>query len=196
MTEGGQEVTGLLRAWSDGDGDAFDRLIPVVYEDLSRIASRHLRGEREGHTLDTAALVHESYLHLVHRPGDTWQNRAQFFAVASKVMRRILVDYARRRRALKRGGDQVHVAWQPGIGAEERDLDELLTLDEALTALAERDGRLGDVVECRFFGGMSSAETAQALGVSRRTIERDWTRARAYLYRHLRPSGRAGERRR
>jgi len=193
MTEGGQEVTGLLRAWSDGDGDAFERLIPVIYEDLSRIASRHLRGEREGHTLDTAALVHESYLHLVDRPGASWQNRAQFFAVASKVMRRILVDYARRRRALKRGGDQVHLSWQPGIGAEERDLDELLTLDEALTALTERDRRLGDVVECRFFGGMSSTETAHALGVSRRTIERDWTRARAYLYRHLRPSARSRE---
>jgi len=189
-----QEVTGLLQAWSGGDGEAFDRLIPVVYEDLSCIARRHLRGEREGHTFDTAALVHESYLHLVHRPGDAWQNRAQFFAVASKVMRRILVDYARRRRARKRGGDQVRVSWQPGFGAEERDLDEILSLDEALSSLSERDSRLGDVVDCRFFGGMTSDETAHALGVSRRTIERDWTRARAYLYRQLRPQDRTRER--
>lgn len=184
------DVTRLLQAWSDGSGEAFDRLIEVVYDDLSRIAHRHLQGERSGHTLDTCALVHESYLNLVDKPGDEWRSRAQFYAVASKVMRRILVDYARRRRAQKRGGDRVRITWEEGLEGKERDLDELLALDEALTGLAEKNGRLGDVVECRFFGGMTTVETAEALGVSRRTIERDWRRARAYLYRELGPAAR------
>ncbi|MGH7540621.1 MAG: sigma-70 family RNA polymerase sigma factor [Gemmatimonadota bacterium] len=190
--EHAQGVTRLLQAWSSGDAEAFDRLIEVVYEDLRRIAHRHLRGERGNHTLDTCALVHECYVNLIGKPGGEWQNRAQFYAVASKVMRRILVDYARRRSARKRGGDRIHVTWDGGVGEEERDLDQLLSLDEALTSLAELDPRLGDVVECRFFGGMSTEETARALDVSRRTIERDWSRARAYLYRELQPVGEAG----
>lgn len=185
MASPDHEITRLLQQWSDGSSDAFDRLVGVVYEDLSRIAHRQLGGERPGHTLNTQALVHESYVNLADRPGDSWRNRAQFFAVASRAMRRILIDHARRRRAQRRGGDAERVTWTDGHGAVERDLDELLTLDEALTRLSERDQRMGRIVECRFFGGMTVEETAEALGTSVRTVERDWTRARAYLYREL-----------
>ncbi len=183
------EVTRLLQEWSDGRADAFDRLISLVYDDLSRIAHRQLRGERAGHTLCTQALVHESYLNLVGKPGETWRNRSQFFAVAARAMRRVLIDHARRRKAARRGGGVMPVTWTDRAGARERDLDELLALDESLTALSERHPRMGQVVECRFFGGMSVEETAEALGVSRRTVERDWTRAKAYLYRDLSTGG-------
>ncbi|MDX1394307.1 MAG: sigma-70 family RNA polymerase sigma factor [Gemmatimonadota bacterium] len=179
------EVTHLLSAWGRGDSEAFDRLTALVYDDLSRLASRALRGEREGHTLTTHALVHESYLNLVGKDVGEWENRGQFFALAAKVMRRILIDHARARRAQKRGGGQIHLTLGNRDGASPPDLDQLLDLDAALTSLAGRDARLGEVVECRFFGGMTVAETAEALGVSQRTVERDWTRAKAYLYRDL-----------
>ncbi len=178
-------ITELLQEWSDGSGEAFDRLVGIVYDDLSRIAHRQLGGERPGHTLDTQALVHESYLNLVDRPGESWRNRAQFFAVASKAMRRVLIDYARRRNAQRRGGGAAPVTWTDRQGAIDRDLDELLAIDEALRRLSERDERMGRVVECRFFGGMTVEETAEALDTSPRTVERDWTRARAYLFRDL-----------
>lgn len=179
------EITRLLQEWSDGSNDAFDALIPLVYDDLSRIASRQLRNEPAGHTLCTQALVHESYINLVGKPGDSWRNRSQFFAVASKAMRRILIGEARRRRANRRGGDARRVTWTDRDGAEERDLDQLLAIDETLTNLAERSPRMARVVECRIFGGMTVKETAEALETSRRTVDREWTRAKTYMYREL-----------
>jgi RNA polymerase sigma factor (TIGR02999 family) len=181
----GHEVTDLLDAWSRGDQHAFDVLVTVVYEDLRRIAHNQLAGERADHTLNTEALVHESYLNLAGKPGTGWRNRAQFFAVASRAMRRILVDHARVRRAEKRGGERTRVTWSGDFGACDPDADNLLALNDALERLAERDHQLLKVVECRFFGGLSVAETAEALGRSTRSVERDWTRARAYLYQLL-----------
>jgi len=182
---GDHQITRLLSKWGDGDEEAFDRLMSLVYDELSRLASRALRGERSGHTLTTHALVHESYLNLVVKTVGEWQSRAQFFALASKVMRRILIDHGRRRRALKRGGGKIHLTLGHRASAPAPDFDQLMDLDAALTRLSERDARLGEVVECRFFGGMTVPETADALGVSRRTVERDWMRAKAYLFRDL-----------
>jgi len=178
-------VTNLLDEWSDGRTEAFDELYELVYQDLGRIARRHLRDERQGHTLNTQALVHESYVRLCDKSGAGWRNRAQFYAVASTAMRRILIDYARRRRADKRGGDRVRVTLGEEIPSEERDLDELLTLEDGLKALEVLEPRLVRIVECRFYGALTMAETAEALGLSLRTVERDWTRARAHLYRHM-----------
>lgn len=169
-----------------GDG-AFDRLFPLVYDDLRRIAHRHLALEQSYHTLDTSALVHESYLRLVDRTQTTWRDRAHFLAIASKAMRHILVDHARRRRAEKRGGGRVPVTLQPHMGAEDERTAELLNLEDALRELGTRSERLEQVVECRFFGGMTVEETSAALSVSTRTVERDWTRAKAYLYQLLHP---------
>ena len=179
------EVTRLLGECAAGDGDAFGRLIPLVYGDLRAIAHQRLRDERSGHTLNTTALVHEAYLHLVDQATATWQNRAHFFAVAAKVIRQILTDYARARGAQKRGGGAVHIPLREELAGEESGTVELLALDEALSALARHDPRLEQVVECRFFGGMSVRDTAAALAVSERTVERDWARARAYLYHAL-----------
>ena len=189
MSVSNSDITRLLREWSRGDEAAFDRLIPLVYDDLSRIAHNQLHGERPEHTLCTQALVHESYLSLAGKPGSAWRNRAQFFAVSSRAMRRVLIDQARRRQAARRGGDAEPVTWTDRIGSVERDLDELLAIDEALTSLADLHPRMARVVECRIFGGMSPDETAEALGTSRRTVEREWTRARAYLYRALGTEG-------
>lgn len=180
-----REITQLLSAWGEGDTEAFDRLISLVYEELSRIASRALRGEAVGHTLTTQALVHESYLNLVVKSVGEWKSRAQFFALASKVMRRILIDHARHRRAQKRGGGEIHVTLGNRVREEAPDFDQLLDLDTALTALADRDPRMAEIVEYRFFGGMTVEETAEVLDVSKRTVEREWTRAKAYLYRDL-----------
>ena len=194
MSREGHEVTQLLAQWRAGDRDALDRLIPLVYDDLRRIARLHLSRERPDHTLDTSALVHESYLQLVGRQEADWQDRAHFFAVASTAMRHILVDYARRKRASKRGGgDRVRVSLEDvGPAADpladpltDRHAEDLILLDQVLTRLGERDPRLVQVVECRYFGGMPVRDTAEALGVSTRTVERDWTRAKAYLYQAL-----------
>jgi RNA polymerase sigma factor (TIGR02999 family) len=187
MTAKRDDITAFLKAWGDGDRSAFDRLVPLVYDDLRRIAHRHLQLERQGHTLNTTALVHEAYVKLADQDECTWRDRACFFAMASRVMRNILVDHARRRRAQKRGGDRVRLSLDEGLARVEQESEELLALDEALEALGERDARLERVVECRFFGGMKVEETAEALGVSKRTVERDWTRAKAYLYRALHP---------
>ncbi len=189
MSLAADDVTGLLQEWSDGSDDAFERLIPLVYDDLSRIARRQLRGERPDHTLSTRALVHESYLNLVGKPGSEWRGRAQFFAVASRAMRRVLIDHARGRRAARRGGGVAPVTWTDGVGSEERDLDQLLALDEALSALSERHPRMGRIVECRFFAGMTVEATAEVLDTSTRTVERDWSRAKAYLFRELDTAG-------
>ncbi|MFW6083630.1 MAG: ECF-type sigma factor [Gemmatimonadota bacterium] len=191
-----REITALLRRHASGDGAALDRLIPLVYDDLRQIAHDRLRSERASHTLDTTAVVHEVYLRLVDVPDPAWSDRAHFFAVVSKLIRNLLIDYARRRKAEKRGGNAIRIPMNDeldgGRNPEPRTID-LLALDEALSALARRDARLEDVVECRFFGGLSVRDTAEALGVSTRTVERDWTRAKAYLYRALAPSAPSGD---
>lgn len=172
---------------ADAD-ESLDDWMPRVYEDLRAIAHRHLRRETPGHTLNTTALVHESYLSLARSSDLEWESRAHFFAIASRAMRHILVDYARRRSAEKRGGDRVRVTLGDAMATSGEDgTEDLLVLDDALQALADLDERLVRVVECRFFGGMSVPETADALEVSSRTVERDWMRAKAYLSRTLRP---------
>lgn len=179
------ELTRTLSACSDGDPQAFDRLIPLVYSDLRAIAHRRLRSEQTGHTLDTTAVVHEAYLQLVNQATATWEDRAHFFAVASRIIRHVLIDYARRRGAAKRGGSRLQVPLREDMAGQKPRTVDLIALDEALSELAEHDERMARVVECRFFGGMTMTETASAVGVSLRSVERDWTRARAYLYRML-----------
>jgi RNA polymerase sigma factor (TIGR02999 family) len=183
-----EELTRLLAHCSNGDRNAFDRLIPVVYEDLRRIAHRRLASERQDHTLNTTAVVHEAYLHLVNQATATWQDRVHFFAVAARVIRNVLIDYARARATGKRGAGALRVPLREDLDAvDERDTIELLALDEALNELSNLDPRLERIVECRFFGGMTMKDTAQAMGISLRTAERDWTRAKAHLYRSLDP---------
>jgi RNA polymerase sigma factor (TIGR02999 family) len=178
-------VTRLLADCAAGDREAFDRLVPLVYDDLRRIAHGRLAAERSGHTLNTTAVVHEAYVQLVNQATATWRDRAHFFAVAARVIRHVLIDYARARGAEKRGGGALHIPLREERDGRAPDTVELLALEEALTALARRDARLERMVECRFFGGMTMRDTAEALGVSLRTAERDWTRAKAYLYQAL-----------
>jgi RNA polymerase sigma factor (TIGR02999 family) len=185
------DITGLLLAWRSGDQDALDQLFPRVYEELRHIAHRRLGHEREDHTLGTTALVNEAYLKLVDQTRVQWSDRAHFFAVAARVMRRILIDYARRHHARKRGGDVAPVTLDDEalanatLVADQR-AEMLLALDEALTRLAELDERLSRVVECRFFGGLTEEETAQALSVTARTVRRDWVKAKGWLHQALR----------
>lgn len=179
------EITRLLDECGSGNRDAFERLIPLVYDDLRRIAHRRLRTERSGHTLNTTAVVHEAYLRLAETPESTWKDRAHFFAVCARIIRHVLVDYARRRGAAKRGGDTVCVPLREELAGRSPRISTLLSLEEALTSLERHDERMARVVECRYFGGLTVEETAEALGASRRTVERDWTRAKAYLYRAL-----------
>lgn len=200
MTDDAQgDITRLVERWSDGEPGAFDRLIELVYDDLRRIAHHHLELGRRSGTIDTTSLVHEAYLKLAQVDEGTWRGRAQFFAFCSKAMRHILVDYARRRQAEKRGGARVRVPLtEDSATVEQDDLAELLALDTALDGLARRSPRMARIVECRFFGGMSVPETAEALDSSTRTVERDWARARAYLHEALTagppsPDGAGGE---
>lgn len=179
------EITGLLEACSNGEPDALDRLMPLVYDDLRAIAHRRLQFERADHTLNTTAVVHEAYLKLVDQATATWRDRAHFFAVSARVIRNLLIDYARERKAAKRGGDAILIPLDDELAGQASRTVELLELDEALTALGRHSQRLERVVECRFFGGMSMKETAEALGVSLSTTERDWRRARAHLYNAL-----------
>lgn len=176
------KITALLEACSKGEREAFDRLMPLVYEDLRSIAHRRLRQERGDHTLNTTAVVHEAYLRLVDREGASWRGRAHFLAVSARVIRNLLVDYARGRDTAKRGGDAIRVPLDERLVGKEPRTVELLTLDEALTALGELDDRLERIVEIRFFAGMTMEETAETLGVSLSTAEREWRRARAYLF--------------
>ncbi len=185
------EVTELLHAFRAGDRKAFDRLVPLVYEDLRRIARRHLRRGRRGETLDTTGLVHEAYLKMVDQTGASFEDRSHFLAVAAIAMRQIIISSARRHMAAKRGGGQGPVTLDEGRIAVERQAEQLVAIDDALTRLATRDPRLGQVVDCRFFAGLSEEETAQAMGVSLRTAQRDWMRARAWLKEELRGSGTA-----
>jgi RNA polymerase sigma factor (TIGR02999 family) len=180
------DVTALLVAWGHGDRAADSRLMAVVYEDLRRVARRRLRAERADHSLAPTALVHEAYLRLVDLRRVRWQNRAQFFAIAARLMRQILVDHARAHVAAKRGGAGWKMQLADNLGATmPRDVD-LLDLDIALGKLAAIDARLGDLVVLRFFGGMTVEEAAESLGLSPATIKRDWSRARAWLFRELR----------
>jgi RNA polymerase sigma factor (TIGR02999 family) len=176
----------MLVAWGRGDPAADSRLIAVVYEDLRRVARRRLRAERADHSLAPTALVHEAYLRLVDLRRVRWQNRAQFFAIAARVMRQILVDHARARAAAKRGGPGWKVPLAEAAGALAPPDVDLLDLDAALGKLAAIDPRLGDLVVLRFFGGLSVEEAAEALELSPATVKRDWTRARAWLFRELR----------
>jgi RNA polymerase sigma-70 factor (ECF subfamily) len=179
-----EEVSGLLQAWSEGDRDALDRLTPIVYDELHRLAQRYMRRERPGHSLQATALVNEAYMRLADYKSMQWQNRAHFFAVSAQLMRRILVEHARRHN-LKRGGDVPHVALEETviIGGD-RDAD-LVSLDDAMNTLAQFDARKAQVVEMRFFGGLSVEETAEVLKVSSITVIRDWSTAKAWLYREL-----------
>jgi len=176
----------LVRRWNTGDQEALTQLIDLLHDDLRRMAHAYMQIERDGHTLSTTALVHEAYVQLAERTGSVaWRGRAELLALVSKVMRHVLVDYARRRRANKRGGGYLRVALTDDI-AVDTETFELLAVDHAIEKLAANHARLAQVVECRFFGGMSEAEIAELLGVSTRTIERDWIRARAYLFTLLR----------
>jgi len=180
------DITGLLLAWRAGDRHAVDRLFPLVYDELRRIAHRQLGRERPDHTLGTTALVHEAYLKLVDQSRAQLTDRAHFFAVAARAMRRILVDYARRHRALKRGGAPARVSLDDATLVADQRADTLVALDDALTRLTDVDERLSGVVECRFFGGLTEEETAEALGVTARTVRRDWVKAKGWLSQALR----------
>ena len=179
------EISELLVAWGDGDESALDRLMPLVYGELRRLAHRYMSKERPGHTLQTTALVNEAYLRLINWRDARWQNRAHFFAASAQMMRRILVDFARDKQSLKRGGDALQVSLsQASAVAAERGAD-LVALDEALTALTEVDRRKSQVVEMRFFGGLSVKEVAEVLNVSEETVLRDWRLAKVWLLREL-----------
>jgi RNA polymerase sigma factor (TIGR02999 family) len=180
-----QPVTELLLALRGGSAGVVDRLYPLVYEELRRIAHRALRGERTGHTLGTTGLVHEAYLGLVDQTRLEYRDRAHFYGIAARAMRHILVDYARRHGAAKRGGNQRAIALDEAILAVEDRAEALLALDEALGELETVDPRLGQVVQCRFFGGLTEEETGEVLGVTARTVRRDWLKAKGWLYHHL-----------
>lgn len=180
-----ETITNLLVAHGNGEPGALDRLVPLVYDDLRRAARAQLRRLRVGETLDTAGLVHEAYLRLVDRSRATWRDRGHFLAVSALAMRQILIDHARARRRAKRGGDARQVTLDEAL-AVTRHASELLELDQALERLAAVDPRLVKVVECRHFAGFSEEETASALGVSLRTAQRDWLKARAWLREELR----------
>ena len=187
MTTSAHDVTGLLRQWQDGDKAALDKLAPLVYDQLHRLAHRYISRERPGHTLQTTALVNEAYLRLVDQKDVDWEGRAHFFAVSAQVMRHILVDYARQHAAAKRGGDFIKVELEEEATVSRQRASELVALDEAIRALSAIHPRRGTVVELRYFGGLNNKETAEVLKVSETTIERDWRFAKAWLYRELRP---------
>jgi RNA polymerase sigma factor (TIGR02999 family) len=180
-----QDVAQLLQDWRGGDDQALNKLMPMVYDELRRIASAYLRRERQGHTLQTAALVNEAYLRLVDQTHADWKNRAQFFGVAAQIMRRILVDYAREHHAAKRGSGETRLALDEAINvAGKQDVD-VIALDDALQELARFDPRQSRIVELRYFGGLEIDETAEALGVSPATVKREWISARAWLFNQL-----------
>jgi RNA polymerase sigma-70 factor (ECF subfamily) len=183
-TPAGGEVSQLLLAWRDGDQGALDRLTPIVYDELRRLARRYMRHERPGHSLQTTDLVNEAYVRLVDYKRMQWQNRAHFFAVSAQLMRRILVEHARRHN-LTRGGGVPHVSLEVAAVMGAGRASDLVALDDALHALARHDARKVQVVEMRFFGGLSVEETAEVLNVSPVTVMRDWSTAKAWLYREL-----------
>jgi len=180
-----QDVTQLLMDWSNGDQSAADHLFPLVYGELKRMARRYLRKENPGHTLQTTALVNEAYLRLVDQKRVHWQNRAQFYGIAAQMMRRILVDHARSHARLRRGGQAVKISLDHIATLADERAAELIALDEALDSLAKLDERRSQVVEMRFFGGLSNSEIATVLKIAPNTVMRDWNMARAWLYREL-----------
>jgi RNA polymerase sigma-70 factor, ECF subfamily len=185
MGEKADDVTRMLLAWSSGEPGAEESLFPLVYEELKRIARRHLRREREGHTLQPTALVHEAYLRLVNQTRVTWQNRAQFYGVAATMMRRILVKHARERATEKRGGAAHRLSLEDANLSVEQGAADLIALDGALKRLAQLDERKSRVVELTYFGGLGIREVAEVLQVSEKTVQRDWKMARSWLYREL-----------
>jgi RNA polymerase sigma-70 factor, ECF subfamily len=185
MTHSPQEVTRLLAAWSDGDPAARDALLPLVYDELRRLASYYMRNQPADHTLQTTALIHEAYLKLAAQPDKQWQNRTHFFAVAAQAMRHVLVDYARSRGTIKHGGQAQMVALEEAAFVSAERAAEVVALDEALTALAGVDLRKSQVVELRYFGGLNIEETAEVLQVSVETVKRDWRLAKLWLMREL-----------
>lgn len=183
------DVTALLQRWSSGDRDAFDCMLPLVYEECRRMAARRLRNERPDHTLSPTALVHETYIRLVDQRRATWHNRAQFFGVAAHMMRRILVDHARARHALKRNDARTLVSLDAAVDVpEDSRVTNVLAIEEALTRLAALDPDQERIVELRFFAGLTVEETAHVLGRSPRTVKREWQLAKAWLFRELRNS--------
>jgi RNA polymerase sigma factor (TIGR02999 family) len=185
------DITRLLHELSQGRSDALDRLVPVVYGELRRLAHVQLHGERPGHTLSTTAVVHETYLRLVQLRQVDWKGRAHFFAMAARLMRRVLIDHARSRKRSKRGGRAIHVPITEGLHIPVEQADGLLALEDALARLEARNPRQCRVVECRCFAGLSVEETAAALGASEATVKRDWAFARAWLNRELNDTGEA-----
>ena len=181
-----RDISGLLQAWRDGSSEALDDLLPLVYDELHRQAHRFLRRERDGHTLQTTALIHEAYLNLIKQKHVNWQNREHFFAISANLMRQILVNYANARNREKRRGPAEHVELNDSImiAAGTRDFD-LLALDEALNRLAKMDEQQAKIVELRYFGGLTIEETSAVMGISPATIKRDWQLTRTWLYREL-----------
>jgi RNA polymerase sigma-70 factor, ECF subfamily len=180
------EVTGLLLDWSNGDRAALDKLVPLVHDELHRLAHHYMRQERAGHTLQTTALVNEAYMRLIDQRSVRWQSRAHFFAIAAQLMRRILVDYARSRRYAKRGGEARQVTFDESVLVSPQKGAELIAVDDALTDLAARDSRKSQIVELRFFGGLNIEETAEVTGLSASTVQREWRSAKAWLYEAIR----------
>jgi RNA polymerase sigma-70 factor (ECF subfamily) len=180
-----ESVTHLLLDWQQGDSAAFDKLTPLVYDELRRIAHRYMRLERNGHTLQTTALVNEAYIRLVGQQDVEWRNRAHFFAVVARIMRHVLIDHARRRQYAKRGGEAEQVPFDEASVMSNERAAELIALDEALDELARLDPRKSKVVELRYFGGFTIEEAADVLQASAMTVRRDWRAAKAWLYREL-----------
>ena len=179
------EITQLLAAWRDGNQAALDELYPLVYDELHRLARRYMSRERKGHTLQTTALINEAYVRLVDQRNVQWANRSHFFAISAQIMRRILIDHARRHSYAKRGGGARQVSLDETATMAQGDFSEFLRLDEALKSLAQLDPRRSQVVELRYFGGLNNEEIAGVLNISENTVIRDWNMARAWLYRQL-----------
>jgi len=184
-----QAVTQLLVDWGNGDRQALEKLTPLVYQELKRLATRHLRRERREHTLQSTALVHEAWLRLIDQNHVHWQNRAQFFGIAAEMIRRILIDHARNRQAAKRGDGAIKLSLDEALGAPDRRDFDLVALDDALKDLGKLDPKQGQLVELRFFAGLSIEESAEVLGVSPATVKREWAVAKAWLYRELSARG-------
>jgi RNA polymerase sigma factor (TIGR02999 family) len=187
------EVTELLLAWSHGQEDALQKLVPLVYKDLRQMARNYMRRERPGHTLQATALVHEAYNRLIDASNIRWRDRAHFFAVCAQLMRRALVDHARSKRFLKRGGQIRLVSLAEAAVPVQNRTEDILAIDEALTALAAIDPRKSQIVEMLFFGGLTTEETAEVLHVSPRTVLRDWKTAKVWLLRYLKDRGNSGD---
>ena len=183
------QISRLLEQHADGDTTALEELMPLVYQQLRRLARSQLARNKRHNTLNTTALVHEAYLKLQRGSVVDWQGRGHFYAICSRTMRRLIVDYARRRDAQKRGGDKAHVTFEPHHASLANEAEAWLAVDRALDVLASFNERLARVVECRFFAGLNEEETAEALGISRRTVQRDWLRARAWLRKELDEGG-------